>query len=104
MAPCWWFGFQATLASEEMARQHEHLLCQCGNIERNNRRGGRVESGGSIPFALPPGCRAATEKLPRQQHIRAHRFRIRDLLDDCLPEAQHATFLGTRHRFHVVLP
>ena len=47
-------------------------------------------------------CPPVTEERPRHRHVHAHRFKVRDLLGDGLPEIRHAAFLGSRHHVHYV--
>ena len=47
-------------------------------------------------------CPPVTEERPRHRHVHAHRFNVRDLLGDRLPEIRHAAFLDSHHYVHCV--
>jgi hypothetical protein len=51
---------------------------------------------------LDAGESEPTEECLRRHHMRAHRFRVRDLLGDRLPEIHHAAGLRSRHRVEYV--
>ena len=47
-------------------------------------------------------CSPVTEERPRHRHVHAHRFKVRDLLGDRLPEIRHAALVGSRYYVHYV--